>query len=62
MRAARCAPVVVGSLVGEVGADVPARSVAVAFHRCVGEVGEMEERPWQLGGCLTPRIHTPSAA
>jgi hypothetical protein len=36
-----------------------ARSVAVAVAHCVGEVGEREERPWQLGGWLPPQIHTP---
>jgi hypothetical protein len=40
-------------------AAVAARSVAVAVRRYVGEVGEMEERPWQLGVWLPPRINTP---
>lgn len=41
------------------GAAVAARSVAVEVARCVREVGEREERPWQLGGWLPSRIHAP---
>jgi hypothetical protein len=61
-----CAPMMVGSLQrrdrGKVGAAVAAWSAAVVVPRCVGEMGEREERPWQPGGRLPPRprnSHTP---